>query len=282
MLSYQEILYTVHDRVATITLNRPDQLNALTDRTQAEIRHALDQSEKNGAVIGTVLTGAGRGFCAGVDMNALGAMSDAGKRTERDIDALKASPGNPDHDDNYLGSPTYFLGLRKPLIAAVNGACAGLGFSFATFCDLRFMETQAKIVSSFGPRGLIAEHGTSWMLPRLVGPANALDIFWSSRKIEGEEAFRMGWANRLCGSGQAKLEAEAYLRAIADTSAPTSIMMMKRQVYKHLNRELGPAMQESTRWMDDSLARDDFKEGVASFVERRPPTFAALKIEDQD
>ena len=282
MLSYQEILYTVRDRVATITLNRPDQLNALTDRTQAEIRHALDQSEKNPAVIGTVLTGAGRGFCAGVDMNALGAMSDAGKRTERDIDALKASPGNPDHDDNYLGSPTYFLGLRKPLIAAVNGACAGLGFSFATFCDLRFMETQAKIVSSFGPRGLIAEHGTSWMLPRLVGPANALDIFWSSRKIEGEEAFRMGWANRLCASGQARLEAEAYLRAIAETSAPTSIMMMKRQVYKHLNRELGPAMQESTRWMDDSLARDDFKEGVASFVERRPPIFAALKIEDQD
>ena len=282
MLSYQEILYTVHDRVATITLNRPDQLNALTDRTQAEIRHALDQTETNGAVIGSVLTGAGRGFCAGVDMNALGAMSDAGKRTERDMDALKASPGNPDHDDNYLGSPTCFLGLRKPLIAAVNGACAGLGFSFATFCDLRFMETQAKIVSSFGPRGLIAEHGTSWMLPRLVGPANALDIFWSSRKIEGEEAFRMGWANRLCASGQAKLEAEAYLRAIADTSAPTSIMMMKRQVYKHLNRELGPAMQESTRWMDDSLARDDFKEGVASFVERRPPSFAELKIEDRD
>ena len=106
MLSYQEILYTVHDRVATIMLNRPDQLNALTDRTQAEIRHALDQTETNGAVIGSVLTGAGRGFCAGVDMNALGAMSDAGKRTERDMDALKASPGNPDHDENYLGSPT--------------------------------------------------------------------------------------------------------------------------------------------------------------------------------
>lgn len=112
------------------------------------------------------------------------------------------------------------------------------------------METQAKIVSSFGPRGLIAEHGTSWMLPRLVGPANALDIFWSSRKIEGEEAFRMGWANRLCAPGQAKLDAEAYLRAIAETSAPTSIMMMKRQVYKHLNRELGPAMQNQLAgWM---------------------------------
>lgn len=282
MTDYQEILYTVNQRVATITLNRPDQLNALTDRTQAEVRHALEQSEQNGTVIGTVLTGAGRGFCAGVDMNALSAMSDAGKRSDDNFDHLKASPGNPDQDDNYRGSPTYFLGLRKPLIAAVNGACAGLGFSFATFCDLRFMETQAKIVSSFGPRGLIAEHGTSWMLPRLVGPANALDIFWSSRKIEGEEAYRMGWANRLCEPGQARIEAEAYLNAIAETSAPSSIMVMKRQVYKHLNRELGPAMQESKRWMDESLARDDFKEGVASFMARRPPAFAPLNIHDDD
>ena len=113
MITYQEILYTARDRVATITLNRPDQLNALTDRTQAEVRHALDQSEKNGAVIGTVLTGAGRGFCAGVDMNALGAMSDAGKRTESDMDALKVSPGNPDQDENYLGYPLTFWGFAS-------------------------------------------------------------------------------------------------------------------------------------------------------------------------
>ena len=116
------------------------------------------------------------------------------------------------------------------------------------------------------------------MLPRLIGPANALDIFWSSRKFDGEEAFRLGYANRVCEPGEAVAEAQAYLRDIASTGAPNSIMMMKRQVYKHLNRELGPAMAESTVWMDESLARDDFKEGVASFVERRAPNFAPIEV----
>ncbi len=277
MSDYQEIHYVVDGSVATITMNRPDQLNALTDLTQAEIRHALDQSETNSNVIGSVLTGAGRGFCAGVDMNALGSMSDAGERNTTDFEHLQAKPGNPDDDPNYYGSPSYFLGLRKPLIAAINGAAAGLGFSYATFCDMRFMDRTAKLVTSFGPRGLIAEHGTSWMLPRIVGPANALDMYWSSRRIDGEEAFRMGYANRLCEPGTCCSEAQQFLRDIAKTSAPASIMMMKRQVYKHLNRELGEAMTESTRWMDESLARDDFKEGVASFVERRAPNFSKLK-----
>ena len=277
MVDYQEIQYVIDGAVATITMSRPDQLNALTDLTQAEIRHALQQSEQNPEVIGTVLTGAGRGFCAGVDMNALGTMSDAGERTTTSFEALKASPGNPDKDPNYEGSPTYFLGLRKPLIAAINGAAAGLGFSYATFCDMRFMDRTAKLVTSFGPRGLIAEHGTSWMLPRIVGPANALDMYWSSRRIDGEEAYRMGYANRLCEPGTCCAEAQQFLRDIANTSAPSSIMMMKRQVYKHLNRELGEAMAESTRWMDESLAGDDFKEGVASFVEKRPPNFSKLK-----
>ncbi|MBS04303.1 MAG: enoyl-CoA hydratase [Gammaproteobacteria bacterium] len=279
MPDYAEIIYEVDGPVATITLNRPDTLNALTDLTQAEVRHALESSERNGEVIGTVITGAGRGFCSGVDMNALGAMSEAGKRLGNAHDELAADPGNPDDDPNYKSSPTYFLGLRKPLIAAINGACAGLGFSWATFCDLRFVDRSAKFVTSFSPRGLIAEHGTSWMLPRLIGPSNALDLFWSSRKFDGEEAFRLGYANRLCEDGECVADAQNYLREIAGTGAPNSIMMMKRQVYKHLNRELGPAMAESTVWMDESLARDDFKEGVASFVERRPPKFAPIDLD---
>ena len=279
MPDYAEIIYEVDGPVATITLNRPDTLNALTDLTQAEVRHALESSERNGEVIGTVITGAGRGFCSGVDMNALGAMSEAGKRLGNAHDELAADPGNPDDDPNYKSSPTYFLGLRKPLIAAINGACAGLGFSWATFCDLRFVDRSAKFVTSFSPRGLIAEHGTSWMLPRLIGPSNALDLFWSSRKFDGEEAFRLGYANRVCEDGECVADAQNYLREIAGTGAPNSIMMMKRQVYKHLNRELGPAMAESTVWMDESLARDDFKEGVASFVERRPPKFAPIDLD---
>lgn len=277
---YTEILYEIEDSVAVITMNRPATLNALTDLTQAEIRHALDQSERNEEVVGTVLTGAGRGFCSGVDMNALGKMSEAGRRLGSTHDHLAASPGNPDDDPNFMSSPTYFLALRKPLIAAINGACAGLGFSYATFADLRFVDRNARLTTSFAQRGLIAEHGTSWMLPRLIGPANALDLFWTSRKFDGEEAFRIGYANRLCEPGDCVTEAVQYLQELAHSCAPNSIMMMKKQVYRHLNKELGSAMQESIEWMDASLKHTDFKEGVQSFVERRSPNFSRIEVTD--
>ena len=278
MPDYEHILYEIDGRVATITMNRPDTLNALTSLMQAEIRHALDTSERNEEVIGTVLTGAGRGFCSGVDMTELSELSKAGKRSGSSFDHLKADPGNPDNDPNYKSSPGYFIGLRKPLVAAINGACAGLGFSYATFCDMRFMDRKAKIVSSFSPRGLIAEHGTCWMLPRLVGPSNALDIFWSSRRILAEEAYHMGWANQVSEEGEVVADAKNYLKEIAGTSAPISIMMMKKQVYKHMMSDFGDAMDETNRWMDESIADDDFKEGVASFVEKRPPNFARVKV----
>ena len=278
MPDYEHILYEINGRVATITMNRPDTLNALTSLMQAEIRHALDTSERNEEVIGTVLTGAGRGFCSGVDMTELGELSKAGKRSGSSFDHLKADPGNPDNDPNYKSSPGYFLGLRKPLVAAINGACAGLGFSYATFCDMRFMDRKAKIVSSFSPRGLIAEHGTCWMLPRLVGPSNALDIFWSSRRILAEEAYHMGWANQVSEEEEVVVDAQNYLKEIAGTSAPISVMMMKKQVYKHMMSDFGDAMDETNRWMDESIADDDFKEGVASFVEKRPPNFARVKV----
>lgn len=273
---YEEILYEKQGAVAVITLNRPETLNALTDLTQAEVRHALDQSEKDPEVLGNVLTGAGRGFCSGVDMNALGRMSEAGKRLGSSYEHLESNPGNPDNDPNFLIGAAYFLGLSKPLIAAINGACAGLGFSWATFCDLRFMDKGARIVTSFAQRGLIAEHGTSWMLPRLIGPANALDLFWTSRRIDAEEAHRIGYANRLSDPGEVVQDAVDFLNQLNETNAPGSLMYMKRQVYKHLNKELHDAMVESNTWMDESLARGDFKEGVDSFVQKRPPNFSRV------
>ena len=276
---YEEIIYEVDDGVAVITMNRPETLNALTDRTQAEIRHALDQSERNEDVVGTVLTGAGRGFCSGVDMNALGAMSDAGRRLGDSYADLAVDPGNPDNDPNFEIGAAYFLGLRKPLIAAINGACAGLGFSYAVFCDLRFVDRTARFATAFSQRGLIAEHGVSWMLPRLIGPANTLDILWSGRRFDGEEAGRIGLANRVCETGECVTDAVAYLREISQTAAPNSLMMMKKQIYRHLNVELRAAMVESNGWMDESLARGDFKEGVASFVERRAPNFSHVKVD---
>ena len=121
MSLYKEILYEITGSVAVLTMNRPETLNALTDLTQAEIRHALGESDENPEVVGTVLTGAGRGFCSGVDMNALGAMSEAGQRLGNVHEHLASEPGNPDNDPNFKGATAYFLGLRKPVIAAING-----------------------------------------------------------------------------------------------------------------------------------------------------------------
>lgn len=275
---YNEILQEIKGQVAIISINRPDTLNALTDLTQAEIRHALNQSDKNPDVIGSVLTGIGRGFCSGVDMNSLSAMSEAGRRLGNAHPHLVTSDENPLEDSNFYDGITYLLALRKPVLAAINGACAGLGFSVATFCDLRFVSKTAKLTTSFAQRGLIAEHGTSWMLPRLIGPGPALDLFWTSRKFDGEEAFRIGFATHLCEPDETVVDAVAYLEAIAKTSAPNSLMMMKRQVYRHLNRELGISMKESNEWMDESLAKGDFKEGVQSFVERREPKFSRIRV----
>lgn len=274
-MEYQEILYNTLDGVATITINRPDTLNALTSLTQAEIKHALFISDTTEEVIGTVITGAGRGFCSGVDMKSLGKISDDGKRTQDAFKHLEVSFEN--ENKNFLGSPAYFLALKKPVIAAINGACAGLGFSYATFCDMRFMDRTAKLVTSFSPRGLIAEHGTSWILPKIIGPSHALDLMWTSRRVDAEEAYRIGYANRLSENAEALKEAQDFIFNLAKTSAPYSLMMMKKQIYQHLNQDLGLSNTESTKWMDESLERDDFKEGIKSFLEKRSPNFKRVK-----
>lgn len=272
---YQEILYEVNDPVATITFNRPERLNALTERMLAELRHALAQAEADPAVVGIVLTGAGRGFCAGMDMEALSATAQGVARSS-DLTELAASPGDPDMGPDFQVTFSYLLSIRKPLIAAVNGPCAGLGFAIALLCDLRFASDKAKFTTSFSQRGLIAEHGMSWILPRLIGPASALDILWSSRKFDGAEAVRLGVASRVIEGDAVVDEARAFIEELAKTASPTSIQVMKQQIYRQLMMPLGDAMRESNRLMGESLTRPDFKEGVASFMERRPPHFARL------
>jgi enoyl-CoA hydratase/carnithine racemase len=273
---YQEILYEVQDPVAVITMNRPDRLNAFTNRMLAEIRHAMAAAEADPQVVGIVLTGAGRGFCAGMDMGALDAMG-SGNATREDLSGLAAEPGDPAMGDQFGVAFTYLLSVRKPIIAAVNGACAGLGFVFALLADLRFVERQAKFTTAFAERGLIAEHGASWLLPRLIGSGKALDLLWSARKFDGVEADRIGLAERLCETGEALPAALAYFRELAAKVSPTSLRVMKAQVYRHLNMGLGDSLRESNTWMDESLKRDDFREGVRSFLERRPPSFARVR-----
>ena len=190
-----------------------------------------------------------------------------------DLSQFEANPGNPIMGEDFAVTFSYIPTIRKPLIAAINGACAGLGFVFALLCDMRFVERQAKFTSAFVNRGLIAEHGSSWVLPRLLGTSRALDLLWSGRKFTGEEAERLGLADRLCDEGSSKQQASDYIKMLAETASPQSIKVIKAQVYRHLNMNLGPAMTESNEWMATSLKGEDFKEGVSSFVERRPPNF---------
>jgi enoyl-CoA hydratase/carnithine racemase len=272
---YETILYEVEDPVATITFNRPEKLNAINDLMSQEIKHAIAAAEQSDRVVGIVLTGAGRGFSAGADMNSLQTIQAAGSIAAGEMASTlgPASPGDPTMGPDFTSVYTYFLTVRKPLIAAVNGSCAGLGFSLAAFCDLRFTAETAIFVTSYSQRGLVAEHGTSWILPRLLGQSRALDILWSSRRITAAEALALGLANRVVPAEELLDTAREYVRTLAATTAPSSLQAMKWQVYRHLMQPLGVAMQETGGMMDESVAGPDFKEGIASFLERRPPRF---------
>ncbi|MFT4584922.1 MAG: enoyl-CoA hydratase/carnithine racemase [Gammaproteobacteria bacterium] len=273
---YQEIKYDVQDPIAVITMNRPDRLNAMTTHMLAEIRHALAAAEADERVVGMILTGEGRGFCAGMDIDALDGIS---KDVSFNIDTtgLEADPGDPSMGEDFAAGFTYMLALRKPLLAAVNGPCAGLGFCFAMLSDMRFVDSNAKFSTAFSQRGLVAEHAVSWLLPRLIGSSRALDLLWSARKFDGVEAERLGIADRLCEPGTSLETAKEYVRGLAASSSPTSLMIMKQQVYRHMMTPLGPAMSETQRLMDESLLRPDFKEGVRSFIEGRVPSFGRIK-----
>lgn len=277
-MDYQDIIYEVDNPVAVITLNRPEALNAFTRTMLAEIRHALAAAEQDEQVVGIVLTGAGRGFCPGMDMNALNAISGGEAAGQDDISKLKADPGDAELGDNFQVTYSYFMSIRKPIIAAINGACAGLGLAIATMTDLRIVERSAKFSTAFSQRGLIAEHGISWTLPRLIGSGNALDLLWSARKFTGEEAKTLGLAEQLVDDGESLRAAIAYIKNLAASSAPKSLQVMKAQVYRHMNMQLGEAMRETNDWMAASLKRDDFKEGVRSFIEKRPPNFQRVNL----
>ena len=275
---YEEILYEVDEPVATITLNRPDRLNALTQRMLDELRHALAEAEADRRVVGIVLTGAGRGFSAGMDMDSVSATAGGGSGAGAayDAEALRANPGNPAMGPEFDVTWGYLLKIRKPLIAAVNGPCAGLAFVIAMLCDMRFASEKALFTTAFSQRGLVAEHGVSWILPRLIGPAAALDLLWSARRLDAAEAEKLGVVSRVVAPDSLLAEARGYIEELAARCSPTALMVIKQQVYRHLMQPLGESMNESNRLMAESLKREDFKEGVSSFMERRPPRFGRV------
>jgi enoyl-CoA hydratase/carnithine racemase len=269
---YTEILYAVDDPIATITLNRPERLNAWTDRMGAEVKHAVARAESDSSVAIIVLTGAGRGFCAGADLQRLEALS-AGKGARDDVSELDAHPGDPEMSKDFHGTYTYLLAVRKPVIAAINGPCAGMAVPISLACDLRFASEEAVFTTAFSRRGLVAEWGIGWLLPRLVGPANALDLLFSARKIDAAEALRIGLVNRVLPGDELLAFVGEYARDVAANCSPTSLRIMKRQVYEGLQERLGESHGKAVTEMLASFGRPDFAEGVASFLERRPPKF---------
>lgn len=278
MTDYREILYDVRDPVATITLNRPDRLNAWTNRMAREVRHAVARAEDDPAVVGIVITGAGRAFCAGADLGGLDSIT-RGEGFDTDEGGDGPPLEEPDRSAlpaDFAGEYTYLLACQKPVIAAINGAVAGMAVPIALCCDVRFMAEDAPLVTAFVQRGLIAEWGLSWLLPRLAGSAVALDLMFSSRRMLGTEAAQRGIVNEAMPADEVLPHAHRYIEQLAATSSPASMAVMKRQVYAQLHAGLGAAEKEAQRLMVESFDRPDFTEGVRSFLEKRPPTFVRL------
>jgi enoyl-CoA hydratase/carnithine racemase len=273
---YEEILFEIEDPIATLTLNRPAVLNAWTDRMGAELRHALARAEVDARVVGIVVTGAGRGFCSGADLKKLQGITQ-GEAVGIEIPPeLEAEPGDPLAGPDFRGTYTYLMSIRKPVIAALNGVVAGMAVPIALACDLRFASDRASFTTAFSRRGLVAEWGIAWLLGRLVGPAHALDVLFSARRVDAAEAERMGLVNRVVPHDELLSVAKDYVRDLAAHCSPASMAVMKRQVYQQLHAALGPSEREAVQLMLESFKRPDFREGVVSFLEKRPPRFDRL------
>jgi enoyl-CoA hydratase/carnithine racemase len=273
---YDEILYDVTDPVATITLNRPAQMNAWTGTMDREIRDAITRASADRSVVGIVITGAGRAFCAGADMKSLSALSSGADPNSADSPPAESNEARAEGE--FTGRFPYLMTVEKPIIAAVNGAVAGMAYPFSLCCDLRVVSPDAVFLTAFAQRGLIAEWGLSWLLPRLVGPAVALDLLMSSRKVRGEEAHSIGLANYLTSADDLLPFCHRYIEQLASACSPMSIAVMKRQVYEELHAGIGTAERRAAELMKESFGRPDFAEGVRSFLEKRPPQFARLPI----
>lgn len=271
---YDVIEYTVDDPVATITLNRPDSMNAWTGRMDHEIRDAIGRAVADPAVVGIVITGAGRAFCAGADMKLLDNLS-SGSGGASDASLADGPDGTAEPGD-FDGRFGFLLDVPKPIIAAVNGAVAGMAYPFALSCDLRVLCPDSLFVTAFAQRGLIAEWGLGWLLPRLVGPSVALDLLMSSRRVGADEALELGLGNYLVERDDLLPFCRRYVEQLAMSCSPASIAVMKRQVNEHFYIGLGAAEAAARQLMADSFHRPDFAEGVRSFIEKRSPQFARV------
>jgi enoyl-CoA hydratase/carnithine racemase len=264
--------YSVADRVATITLARPDRLNAWTGRMHTEYRQAVAVAEADPEVRVLVVTGEGRGFCAGADSAALeGHVANGGY--DDGIREELATPGygvRSEFDHHFA----FHYGLRLPVLAAINGPAAGVGLVLACYADLRFAATGAKLTTAHGRLGLPAEYGLSWVLPRLIGLARAADLLLSSRVLLAEEAAEIGLVNRVLPPDELLPAIYEYARVLASEISPASILATKRQLYADLlHGDVGASVETSGRLLEEHMRGADYREGVQALRDKRPPSF---------
>jgi enoyl-CoA hydratase/carnithine racemase len=268
------VLYEATDSgVAILTFNRPDRLNAWGPDIAAAFYAGIDRAESDPAVRVIVLTGRGRGFCAGAY---LGAPSGAAKVSESMENA-----GQTNLAELVGERPPHFVTtLRKPVIAAVNGACVGIGLTQALMCDVRFAAAGAKFGAVFARRGLIAEFGISWILPRLTSMGIALDLLLSARTFLAEEAAELGLVKEVVAADDLMKRVLEYAEDMAANCSPASMAVIKRQVYADDVRDVEDANNRSEVLVHEAMSRPDVIEGITSFLEKRPPQFPALRPTD--
>ena len=263
--------YAVADGIATVTLHRPDRMNAWTGRMHTEYRWLMDQADRDPAVGAIVVTGEGRAFCAGADAQALEGHVAKGGYDPGTPDDL-AEPGHgvrPEFDAFFA----WHCGLTKPVVAAINGPAAGVGFALTCWCDLRFAAEGAKLTTAHGPLGLPAEYGLSWLLPRMIGLTHANDILISSRKFLAEEALAMGLVNAVLPREALLGHVRGYLADVLARVAPSSLTATRHQIYTDLHRTAAEAVRDSEARLEAMMKLDDYREGVAAFVGRRAPVW---------
>ena len=277
-MSFEQILYQVDERVAWVTLNRPARLNAWTNVMECEVRTAMQKAERDEEVRVIVLTGAGRGFCSGADVQGMAEMfaGSPGRaiseviREHQDRNPVpKCHGARSDFQKRY----SYFPAIKKPVIGALNGPVAGLGFVIALYCDIRLASSEVTFTTAFARRGLIAEYGIAWMLNQLCGHAAALDLLLSSRTVGAQEALALRLVNRVVPQESFEQEVRSYAADLAHNVSPRSLRIMKRQVYDSYFQTLCEATEEADVEMFKSFDSADFHEGVKHFIEKRKAVF---------
>ncbi|MBW0020081.1 MAG: enoyl-CoA hydratase [Mycobacterium sp.] len=259
--------------VAIVTLNRPERLNAWGPDMAPAFYAAIDQAEQDPAIRVIVLTGRGRAFCAGAHLGSSGSAGGVGESLE--------DAGQKSIADLVGERPPHFVTeLRKPVIAAINGACVGIGLAQALMCDVRFAAAGAKFAAVFARRGLIAEFGISWILPRLTGLGVALDLLLSGRTFLADEAAQLGLVKEVVVPEDLMTRVLDYAEDIAQNCSPTAMAVIKRQAYRDANRDVAAATADAEALMWAALPRPDVIEGIISFLQKRQPQFPSLTASD--